>query len=251
MAYRRAEYRLVVNYGVLTTGIDEDVRIIGICRIIKSETDWVQIIGRGLRTDNPRKRVAGLGPKTDVLVIDHGGNLTRDDGTALAPAEDIYHDHLDMHDPADKKAKAFDEDPKPATHRKCKKCGWLIPPKTKKCPACGDDSLPAYNGSHVEAEFSEFNGQKTKKPKKVEATMFEKQDFYSGLLTLMDQRGKTKEWDLRKCESQASQRYRDKFKVWPNQLHKQRGHVSLEVQMFDKHARIKFAKSKAKEGVTA
>ena len=238
-SYREARHRLVVNYGVLTTGIDEDVRIIGICRIIKSETDWVQIIGRGLRTDNPRKRVQWQQPKCDLLVIDHGGNLTRDDGTALAPAENIYHDHLDMHDPADKKVKAFEEDPKPATHRKCKKCGWLIPPKTKPCPACGDESKPAYTGAHVEAEFSEFNGQKTKKPKKVEATMFQKQEFYSGLLTLADQRGKVEGW--------AAHRYREKYSVWPNQLHKQRGPVSLEVQLFDKHARIKFAKSKRKE----
>lgn len=239
MAYRRAEYRLVVNYGVLTTGVDEDVRIIGICRIIKDEKEWVQIIGRGLRTDNPRKRVRGQDPKTDLLVIDHGGNLTRDDGTALAPAEDIYHDHLDMHDPADKKAKAFEEDPKPATHRKCKKCSGMIPPKTKRCPTCGDESLPTYTGARVEAEFSEFNGQRTKKPKKVEATMFQKQEFYSGMLTLADQRGKPEGW--------AAWRYKDKYSVWPNQLHKQRGPVSLEVQLFDKHARIKFAKSKAKD----
>jgi len=243
MAYRRAEYRLVVNYGVLTTGIDEDVRVLGICRIIKSETDWVQIIGRGLRTDNPRKRVAGQQPKTDVLVIDHGGNLTRDDGTALAPAEDIYHDHLDIHNPADKKEKAFEEDPKPATHRKCKKCGWLIPPKTKKCPACGDESLPAYTGGHIEAEFSEFSGQKTKKPKKPEATMFQKQEWYSGFLTLAEQRQKKHGW--------AAHRYREKFGVWPNQLQNVPGPVSLEVQMFDRHARIKFAKSKAKEAAHA
>jgi len=156
----------------------------------------------------------------------------------LAPAEDIYHDHLDMHDPADKKAKAFEEDPKPATHRKCKKCNFLIPPKTKKCPACGDDSLPAYNGGHIEAEFSEFNGQKTKKPKKPEATMFQKQEWYSGMLTLADKRGKS--------EGFAANCYRERFSVWPNQLSKQRGPVTLEVQMFDKHRRIKYAKSMAK-----
>lgn len=240
LMYREARYRLVVNYGVLTTGIDEDVRIIGICRIIKSETDWVQIIGRGLRTDNPRKRVKGLGPKEDCLVIDHGGNLTRDDGTALAPAEDIYHDHLDTADPKDKKTKAFEDDVKPATHRKCKKCGALIPPKTKRCLTCGDDSLPAYTGGKaVDAEFHEFNGQKTNKPKKPVATMREKQVFYSGLLTLADHRGKQEGW--------AAHRYKEKFTVWPNQLKKERGPVSHEVEMFDRHARIKWAKSKSKE----
>jgi|SRR5580658_2595236 DNA repair protein RadD len=242
-SYREGRYRLVVNCGVLTTGIDEDVRIIGICRIILSETDWVQIIGRGLRTDNPRKRVQGLGPKEDVLVIDHGGNLTRDDGTAMAPAEDIYHDHLDTSDPKDKKKKAFEDDPKPATHRKCKKCGALIPPKTKKCPTCGDESLPAYTGGHVNAEFHEFNGQKTKKSKKAsrEYTMEQKQVFYSGFLQLAKERSRSEGW--------AAHRYREKFTVWPNQLQKVPGVVVKEVLDFDRHARIKFAKSKAKEAV--
>lgn len=73
--------------------------------------------------------------------------------------------------------------------------------------------------------------------------MFAKQEFYSGMLTLADQRGKVEGW--------AAHRYREKYQVWPNQLHKQRGPVSLEVQLFDKYARIKFAKSKAKEAVSS
>ena len=238
-AYREGSYRLVVNYGVLTTGIDEDVRIIGICRIIKSETDWVQIIGRGLRTDNPRKRVAGQEPKHDLLVIDHGGNLTRDDGTALAPAEDIYHDHLDTHNPADKKTKAFEEDVKPATHRKCKKCGGLIPPKTKRCPACGDDSLPAYTGVHVNAEFSEFNGQKTKKPKKPEATPADKETFYSQLIWIADDKGRKRGW--------ADWTFKEKFGHFPS---KKQGIYpqapSYEVERYVRSRMIAKAKSRDK-----
>jgi DNA repair protein RadD len=239
-AYRRGVYRLVVNYGVLTTGIDEDVRIIGICRIVKSETDWVQIIGRGLRTDNPRKRVKGLAPKTDVLVIDHGGNLTRDDGTALAPAEDIYHDHLDMHDPADKNLKAFDEDPKPATHRKCKKCGGLIPPRKKLCPACGDESLPEYTGVHIEAEFSEFNGQKTKKQGKPKKD--EKQAFYSGLLSIAQERGYKPGW--------VANQYRANFGVWPKGLVDFPVRPTPTVRKFIHDKQLEYFNSKQKQTTT-
>lgn len=278
--YRQGHYRLVVNYGVLTTGIDEDVRIIGICRIILTEIDWVQIIGRGLRTDNPKKRVAGCSPKVDVLVIDHGGNLTRDDGTALAPAEDIYHDYLDESDPNDKKKKAYQDDAKPATHRKCKKCGALIPPKTKRCQGCGDELWDTDHGVvAVNAEFREFGGKKIdgamrtvfdflesrgmvychnfgyenaysiavkqgytgpkpteKKPPK--AKKDEKQEFYSGFLYIAEQRGYKPGW--------ASNKYRDKFGVWPQGLAKIPSRPKKAVRDFEHEMRLAYLAEKTK-----
>jgi superfamily II DNA or RNA helicase len=203
--YREGRFKIIVNYGVLATGIDEDVRCIGICRIIKSEIDWVQIIGRGLRTDNLRKRVTGMDPKQDCLVIDHGGNLTRDDGTALPPAEEIYYDYLDTTDPRSKK-KPFQDDPKPATHRKCKKCGALIPPKTLKCPGCGDESFSTNSGVRtVDAEFHEFGKER---PKVVHKDA--KQVFYSELLEIARRRGYQDGW--------VAHTYRRKFNVWPRGL---------------------------------
>jgi superfamily II DNA or RNA helicase len=236
--YRDGHYRITVNFGVLTTGIDEDVRIIGICRIILSEVDWVQIIGRGLRTDNPKKRVHGLEPKQDVLVIDHGGNLTRDDGTALAPAEDIYHDHLDTTDPSDKKKKAYEEDVKPATHRKCKKCGALIPPRTKRCPACGDEVwLTDHGVVAVSAEFREFGGTKPEKVKKAKkAPKDVKQDFYSGLLMIAQERGYKDGWSARK--------YREWASVWPRGLEHVAKRPSKAVRDFEYESRKKFLRER-------
>lgn len=243
--YRSGHYRIIVNYGVLTTGVDEDVRIIGICRIILTEIDWVQIIGRGLRTDNLKKRVAGTEPKVDCLVIDHGGNLTRDDGTALAPAEDIYHDYLDESDPNDKKKKAYAEDAKPATHRKCKKCGALIPPKTKRCPGCGDMLWDTDHGVvAVAAEFREFGGSKpdkvakAKKPKRDE-----KQVFYSGLLFIAQQRNFKEGW--------VANKYREKYGVWPKGLDHLPTRPVKEVRQFEADSRAKYlAQKKAAESVT-
>jgi superfamily II DNA or RNA helicase len=203
MMYRQGRYRLVMNFGVLTTGIDEDVRVIGIARIIQSESDWVQIIGRGLRNDNPYKRVVGMEPKTDLLVIDHGRNLTRDDGTALAPAEDIYHDHLDMHDPNDKQQKAFDGEKKPGTHKKCKNCGQLIPPREIKCVFCFA-AVPKPELAHVPGSFVEFQ-RREQKPKRSD-----EQAFYSGLLDFSRRRGWKDSW--------AAVKYKERFGHYPDGL---------------------------------
>ena len=48
--FERGEYDVVCNVGVLTTGVDWDVRCIVLARPTKSEMLYVQMIGRGLRT---------------------------------------------------------------------------------------------------------------------------------------------------------------------------------------------------------
>lgn len=199
--YREGRVRGLVNYGVLTTGIDEDVRCIIIARIIKSEIDWVQIVGRGLRIDNPKKRVAGLGPKLDCIVIDHGANLTREDDP-LPPAEDIYHDYLDTTD-ARSKTKAYAKDSKPPTYRKCPKCRALVPPGDLKCPTCGIEMRAANSGVKIiDAEFHELGKERPKA-----ARRDEKQRFYAELVEIGRRRGFKKGW--------VAHTYRKKFGVWP------------------------------------
>jgi DNA repair protein RadD len=48
--FHAGEIKVVCNVGVLTTGIDWDVRCIILARPTKSEMLFVQMIGRGLRT---------------------------------------------------------------------------------------------------------------------------------------------------------------------------------------------------------
>jgi superfamily II DNA or RNA helicase len=220
--YREGKFKIVVNYGVLTTGIDEDVRVIGICRIIRKEIDWVQIIGRGLRRDNPDKRVAGLEPKTGLLVIDHGANLTRDDNP-MAPAEDIYHEYLDASDPNSKEP-AYADDEKPPTHRKCKQCNFLIPPRVKACPKCGFESpVKAKEVTVAVGDFREFDKIKAK------ATKQDKQNFYSEALGLAQERGYQEGW--------AAHLYRDFYSVWPRQLSKSPRQATRLVRNFDHERR--------------
>ena len=227
--YRDGRLRLIVNYGVLTTGIDEDVRVIGIARIIMSQIDWVQIIGRGLRTDNPEKRVRGAEPKREVLIIDHGGNLTRDDHP-MPCAEDIYHDHLDKTDPTSK-AEAFAEDEQPPTNRKCKKCGELIPPRTKACPQCGD--IPVAEPKTVVTVAGEFHELDKKAMKADKAT---KQEFFSGLLGIAQERGYNDGW--------VKHKYRAKFSVWPKNLDRTPCTPSAAVRNFEYELRKQHWKEK-------
>lgn len=237
--YREGEYKIVVNYGVLTTGIDEDVRVIGICRIIKSEIDWVQIIGRALRTDNPSKRVAGQEPKVDALIIDHGGNLTREDGTAMPPAEDIYHDYLDDSAPNDKQITAYEKDDKPDTHRKCKSCGYLIPPRTKLCPACGNESKSESGVTHLSAEFREFVRKeaiaKKDKAKKEKAALDERRTYYGWMLYIGASRGFKQGW--------ANHRFHEKFNKWPDGLKAIARKPPKEVMDAERRRAIEYRKS--------
>ena len=94
---------------------------------------------------------------------------------------------------------------------------------------------------HEEGELVEFGSHKKKKERVY--TMEEKQDWYSGFLHIAQERGKS--------EGFAAHRYRDKFKVWPNQLTKEPKPPTFEVEQFDRHCRIAWAKSKKREQVSA
>ena len=80
-AFHAGEIKIVCNVGVLTVGIDWDVRLIIFARPTKSEMLFVQIVGRGLRT--------ALG-KDDCLILDHQDNHNR-----LGFVTDISYDDLD------------------------------------------------------------------------------------------------------------------------------------------------------------
>ena len=79
--FASGEYQIVCNVGVLTLGVDWDVRCIILARPTKSEMLYVQIIGRGLRT------VEG---KDHCLILDHSDTTLR-----LGFVTEIHHDELD------------------------------------------------------------------------------------------------------------------------------------------------------------
>ena len=219
--FRDGRDKIIASVGCLTTGVDEDVRVIIDAAPTRSEIRMVQKIGRGLRMADGKDR---------LTILDHAGNTLR-----LGLVTDIYHDHLDTHKKSDK-GDPYKDDKKAAKPRKCHKCHAVIPNGQKSCPVCGERVVVVSGVQSVDGELIEFGSGA--KPKKIVATMAEKQQWYSGMLALVREQGKN--------EGMAAHRYREKFGVWPNQLQKVPGAISLEVRNFDKHMKIRYIKGKQK-----
>ncbi len=173
--------RVVCNVGVLTTGVDWDVRCIILARPTKSEMLYTQIIGRGLRTAEG---------KQDCLIFDHSETTLR-----LGFVTDIHHAELD-----DGKQRAGAKAAKnEALPKECPSCHLLKQPKVHACPACG--FKPAKQ-SDIECEDGELVEVKGRKP-----TMDEKLDFLGQLLSIVHEKGYRRGW--------AANQYRERFGVWP------------------------------------
>ena len=219
----------VASVGCLIAGVDEDVRCIIDAAPTKSEISLVQRWGRGIRTHVGKAALIGL---------DHAGNNT-DQGLGLF--WEIFHDHLDTHKP-NEKGVAYEGEKRPAKPRKCAACNMLIPAGSAACKNCGQP-MKATGIEHEEGELVVYGTQPRAKKTEREYTMQERQDWYSGFLWLTKERGKS--------EGQAAWRYKEKFGVFPRQLLKVARPPSFEVEQFDRHCRIKYAKSKAKETASA
>lgn len=150
-AFHARTLEVVCNVGVLTTGVDWDVRCVSLCRPTKSEILYTQILGRALRTA-PGKDYA--------LILDHSTTTLR-----LGFVTDIHHDALDGGNLDDATPQGADasEAPKP---RECPECHYVRPAKVRACPACGhvaerSTDIEVRDGSLVditarrEAEFAE------------------------------------------------------------------------------------------------
>jgi superfamily II DNA or RNA helicase len=167
------DVRVVCNVGVLTTGIDWDVRCIVMARPTRSEILYTQIIGRGLRT----------APGKDYcLILDHSDTTLR-----LGFVSDIHHDSLD--DGSNKKAKV---EKKPRLPKECPKCAYLKPVGVRQCPQCG---FVAEVVSKVESEAGELlEYTRDGKPLAKSWTVAQKNMFYAELLGYCRQRGFKDGW---------------------------------------------------------
>lgn len=139
-ALATGEIKIAVNIGTLTTGIDWDIRCISLCRPTKSESLFVQIIGRGLRTADG---------KDHCLILDHSDTHLR-----LGMVTDIDHDELDDGRPRKKSEAKEREDDLPLP-KECTCCGCLIPAQVKHCQNCGAElKLPTVQ--EADGELSEL-----------------------------------------------------------------------------------------------
>jgi hypothetical protein len=222
--FHRGETRVVCNVGVLTTGIDWDVRCIVLARPTKSEMLFVQMIGRGLRTANG---------KDHCKILDHSDTHLR-----LGFVTDIH--HAELHHGRERVASA---PPLPALPKACPQCAFLKPPRTALCPNCGFTTQAVNGVKHADGELAEL-ARKRRPASAVTASMFEKEEFYRGLLFIGNERGYKRGW--------ADNQYRQKYGVWPNAF---KGAAprppSLATRSWVKSRQIAYAKARAKQGAAA
>lgn len=200
----------IVNVGTLTTGVDADVRCVVLARPTRSEMLFVQMIGRALRTA-PGKDYA--------LILDHADNHAR-----LGFVTDIQHDRLKGGKEPRDKTRAEQGEPMP---KECGSCGLLKPAKVRKCPKCGFEPVRQSDVETEDGELVEITGKRKVSPE-------EKQRFFSELLFVAAERGRSKGW--------VSHSYRDRFGVWPKGLNHQPRIAGPETLSFVKAKDIRFAK---------
>ena len=191
--FKDGDIRVICNVGVLTTGIDWDVRCIILARPTKSEMLFQQIIGRGLRIADG---------KQDCIIIDHSDTHLR-----LGFVTDIDYKHEALCDGNPKKKSEAGQKDEPLP-KECMKCHYLKPPKVHICPQCGFKPEKQSDVEVVDGELQELKRQKSDNR---QMTMGQKEDFYSELMHYCHQKGYKTGW--------AANKYREKFGVWPNKIH--------------------------------
>ncbi|WP_323012915.1 DEAD/DEAH box helicase [Devosia sp.] len=215
--FQAGRVKVVVNVGVLTTGVDWDVRCLILARPTKSEILFTQIIGRALRTAEG---------KADALILDHSDTTLR-----LGFVTDIHHETLDT---GRKKESSSGQRAKPVkAPKECPSCAYLKPAGVHACPSCGFAPEKIEEVETIEGELAQVKG----KPKTFDKAT--KQRWWSGLLWYVDTRGKSRGW--------ASHTYKDKFGVWPRDLFDHAIEPDGEVRNFVKHKAIRWAKGQAKK----
>jgi superfamily II DNA or RNA helicase len=172
--FSNGDLKVVCNVGVLTTGIDWDVRCIILARPTKSEILYTQIIGRGLRTAKG---------KDYCLILDHSDTTLR-----LGFVTDIHHDTLDNGE----KKTAAEQEKKIRLPKACPKCAYIKPVGVRECPSCGFKAEPVSKTETEEGELLELTPNKKQLSKTWTAAA--KSLFYAELLGYARMKGYKDGW---------------------------------------------------------
>jgi DNA repair protein RadD len=210
--FAAGEVQVVCNVGVLTTGIDWDVRCISLVRPTKSEILFTQIIGRGLRTADG---------KDDCLILDHSSTHAN-----LGFVTDINHQTLST----GKIAKSGEQEKEEKLPKLCGECQFLKPAGVHTCPNCGFAPTKQTEVVHESGELVEFSPASVKKRNK-KTPKPDKQVFYSEMLYMAKELNYSQGW--------AAHAYRKQFGVWPNAMEKKVStHAGADTRSFVKYMQI-------------
>jgi DNA repair protein RadD len=223
--FSRGELEVIVNIGTMTAGVDlPSVSCVVLARPTRSEMLYIQMVGRGLRLHEG---------KEDCLVFDHSGTALR-----LGLPENIHHEELRAPRLEEREKGEAVKEPKLPTE--CPECSYLIAVGEYDCPCCGyKGQPPVIQREVIDSDLIEVGKGKAEKPV---ATHEEKQFWYSELLTYSRSKGYKDGW--------ASNKYRDKFGVWPRGLDKIPARKSADTRIvrgWIKHTQIAYAKQKEAE----
>ena len=219
------DLRVICNVGVLTTGIDWDVRCIILARPTKSDKLFQQIIGRGLRIAEG---------KEDCIIIDHSDTHAR-----LGFVTGIDEKYPTLCDGKPKESSGSDkEEPLP---KECKKCHFMKPPKVHECPNCGFKPEKVSDVEHVDGDLQEITPGNKRNQQESDQ---QKKAFYGGLLAYANNKSYKEGW--------ASRMYKDRYGVWPEFKSVSRpAQIPSDVAGFIKHWQIKQRHRRRKNAVTA
>jgi DNA repair protein RadD len=202
---------------ILTRGFDVPDVMVGVSArpFSKSLSSHVQQMGRVMRP---------FEGKEFALWLDHSGNYLR----FRDEWDEIYADGVKSLEGKAEKAKKEPTE-KLKKESKCAACGHLWPSNTDTCPSCGHVRQKRNLVDQVAGELVELvAGKKVAKD--------DKQMFYSEMLFIAQQRNYNPNW--------ASHVYRDKFGVWPRNLHDTAIPPSINTMKWITHRQIKFARRK-------
>lgn len=179
-AFRKGELQLICNVGILDKGFDvPEASCLIMARPIRSSLMLhIQQIGRVLR--------AAPG-KTDALILDHAGNLTRH-GFPTDPLPEKLDDG--------KRKEKAEPKPKEREPKVCPKCKHVKRPGEHECPKCG---FKPERKNGVEAG----DGQLVKITKTAD-----KRQLFGEIRAIQQERGRTDGW--------AAHKFRELTGVWPN-----------------------------------
>lgn len=136
--------RVLVSVEALAKGFDvPDVSCVIDCRPLrKSLSTAIQMWGRGLRASPTTG-------KTDCILLDHSGNITR----FAEDFEAIFYNGLDALDAGEKLDKAIRRDDEEKETKACPSCGHS--PFFKRCMACGFERQSVSEVEHLPGEMQE------------------------------------------------------------------------------------------------
>jgi superfamily II DNA or RNA helicase len=179
--------KVVCNVGVLTMGVDWDVRCVVLARPTKSEMLYTQIIGRGLRLADG---------KVDCIVLDHSDTTLR-----LGFVSEIHHPTLDTGAPKNAEAGAR-KDPEAPKPKECPKCKFVKPVKVHECPNCGFKPERQTDVRVADGQLNEFAAVRAAADREL------RQRWYSMLVHAGQTRGRQSGW--------AKHVFHRKFGCWPD-----------------------------------